>query len=414
MNKIMEHVYLARQVILREDASLFAYEVLYRDSKKRSGVTDDRYASSAVISSILNRFGAKEILKGKRAFIKIDEKFLLSDLIFTIPNEFFIFSLFDDIEMDERIIERMEQLHHKGYVLGVSDTVLNIHTLEKYNVVHHCISYFKLDFSQELDKDAESMIEHLKRSNVEIIGAKIDTQEKFELAKKVGCDYFQGYFFAKPKILENEKFEASRANVLHLYNLLMQETNIDELTNEFEKNPEISLQLLQFINSGAFFFMKPISSIHHVITLLGRVKLAQWLMLMIYSKSVSNKNEHSPLMEMIQTRAIMMEKVLKIIKPESGSNMLGEAYFVGVLSLLNVVLGGDLEELLKSLHISQEVRDAILEGKGLLGDIFQLVKDVEAFNVEGIIIFETKYHLDPQSIKKALAECIEIEKKLAK
>lgn len=167
----------------------------------------------------------------------------------------------------------------------------------------------------------------------------------------------------------------------------MQETNIDELTNEFEKNPEISVQLLQFINSGAFFFMKPISSIHHVITLLGRVKLAQWLMLMIYSKSVSSKNEHSPLMEMIQTRAVMMEKVLKIIKPESGSNMLGEAYFVGVLSLINVVLGGDLEELLKNLHISQEVRDAILEGKGLLGDIFQLVKDVEAFNVEGIIIF---------------------------
>lgn len=407
----MEHVYLARQVILRDDASLFAYEVLYRDSKKRSEVKDDRYASSAVISSILNRFGTKEVLKEKRAFVKIDEKFLLSDLIFSIPNEFFVFSLFDDIEMDERIVERLHQLHKKGYVIAVSDTTLTIHTFEKYNVIMEAISYFKLDMSQELEKEVETMIETLKASNIKVIGSKIDTHEKFDLAKEIGCDYFQGYYFAKPKILESEKLEASRANVLHLYNLLMQETNIDELANEFEKNPEISLQLLQFINSGAFFFMKRISSIHHVITLLGRMKLAEWLMLMIYSKSVSNSKEHSPLMHTIQTRAVMMEKVLKVVKPDSRSNLLGEAYFTGILSALDVVLNAPLEELLDSLHISNEVRDAILEHKGLLGDIFQLVQDVEVFNVEGIITFETKYNLDPKSIKKALADSIDFEVK---
>lgn len=407
----MEHVYLARQVILRDDASLFAYEVLYRDAKKRSGVTDDRYASSAVISSILNRFGTKEVLKEKRAFIKIDEKFLLSDLIFSVPSEFFIFSLFDDIEMDERILERLHQLHKKGYVLAISDTTLTIHTFEKYHVVMDYISYFKLDLSKDLEKEVETMIESLQQSNIKVIGSKIDTHEKFDLAKEIGCNYFQGYYFAKPKILESEKLEASRANVVHLYNLLMQDTNIDELASEFEKNPEISLQLLQFINSGTFFFMKRISSIHHVITLLGRMKLAEWLMLMIYSKTVSNSNGHTPLMQTIQTRAVMMEKVLKVVKPDSRSNMLGEAYFTGILSALDVVLGAPLPELLESLHISNEVRDAILEHKGLLGDIFQLVQDVEVFNIEGIIMFETKYNLEPTSIKKALADSIDFEVK---
>jgi c-di-GMP phosphodiesterase len=410
----MEHIYLARQVILRDDTSLFAYEVLYRDSTKHCNVGNDRYASSAVISGILNRFGTKEVLKGKRAFIKIDEKFLLSDLIFSIPNEFFIFSLFDDIEMDERIVERLEQLHHKGYMLGISDATLNIHTFEKYNVILDCISYFKLDFSQEFEEEVGSMIETLNESRVKVIASKVDTHEKFEQAKELGCDYFQGYYFAKPKILTNNKFEASRANVLHLYNLLMQETNIDELTSEFEKNPEISIQLLQFINSGAFFFMKRISSIHHVITLLGRVKLAQWLMLMIYSKSVSNTSGHSPLMEMVQTRAVMMENILKVVKPDSGSNMLGEAYFVGVLSLIGTILESDTKELLEELHISDEVKSAILDQKGLLGDIFQVVKYVEAFDVEGISMFETKYNLDPTSIKKAIAESIDFEGKFGR
>ncbi len=405
--KIMEHLYLARQVILEEDASLFAYEVLYRDSKKRSDVHDDRYASASVISSILNRFGTKEILKGKRTFVKIDEKFLLSDLIYTIPHEFFIFSLFDDIEMDGRIVERIETLHHKKYVFAVSDTVLSLHTFEKYNVLMDCISYIKIDFSKDLEADTKSMIASLHESGVKVVGAKIDTHEKFNLAQALGCDLFQGYYFAKPKLLENEKIEPSRAAVLHLYNLIMNETNIDELAIEFENNPEISLQLLQFINSGAFFFMKRISSIHHVITLLGRVKLAQWLMLMIYSKSVARSTEEEPLMELIKVRTKMMEKVLKVVRPESRSNMIGEARFVGMLSLLDVVFHTPLYEILRSLHISNEVRDALLEKEGLLGEIYQLVLDVEVLNIEGIKMFEAKYNLDRIMLQEALADCIE-------
>lgn len=407
----MEHVYLARQVILREDASLFAYEVLYRDADKTSRINNNRFASSAVISAILNRFGTKEVLKEKQAFIKIDEKFLLGDLIFTIPHESFIFSLFDDIEMNARVIERIEQLHNKGYTLAISDTSVDIHTFEKYRVIINFLSYIKIDFSQELDKDIKDIIKNFQESGVKVIASKVDTHEKFDHAKELGCDYFQGYYFAQPKIMEKDSFHASRANVLHLYNLLMQETNIDELASEFEKNPEISVQLLQFINSGAFFFMKRISSIHHVITLLGRVKLAEWLMLMIYSKSVGPDNEHSPLMQMVQTRAVLMEKILKVVKPDARSNMKGEAYFVGVLSLLDVVLGSSMEELLESLHISNEVRDAIMFKKGLLGDIFQLVLDVEAFHIEGITIFETKYNLDPKSIRTALADSIDFEAK---
>ncbi|WP_428737503.1 EAL and HDOD domain-containing protein [Sulfurimonas sp.] len=410
----MEHIYLARQVILRDDLSLFAYEVLYRDSQKGNKVENDRYASSAVISSVLNRFGTKEVLLGKRAFIKVDEKFLLSDLIFSIPNEFFIFSLFDDIEVDEKIVQRLEQLHRQGYLLGISDAALNLHTFTKYSNVLDYFSYFKLDFSQKFEDEVETMLETLKESRIKIVGSKIDTHEKFELAQELGCDYFQGYFFAEPKILENKKFEAYRVNVLHLYNLLMQETNIDELTSEFEKNPEISIQLLQFINSGAFFFRKKIASIHHVITLLGRMKLAQWLMLMIYSKSVSNDSGHSPLMEMVQTRAVMMENILKVVKPDSGSNMLGEAYFVGVLSLMDVVFGISLRELLDGLFVSDEVKDAILEGKGLLGNIFEVVKNVEAFDIGKIMAFEEKYSLEQESIKKAIAQSIDFEGKFGR
>ncbi len=107
----------------------------------------------------------------------------------------------------------------------------------------------------------------------------------------------------------------------------MQDTNIDEITEEFEKNHALTIQLLQFINSGYFNFSKRISSIHHVLTLIGRVYLSQWLMLMVYSKSVSKSGGVSPLILMAKSRTELMEGFLKAINPNVKSDILGEAYF---------------------------------------------------------------------------------------
>jgi len=178
-----------------------------------------------------------------------------------------------------------------------------------------------------------------------------------------------------------------------LYNLLMEDTNIDEITAEFEKNPEITVQLLQFINSGTFHFRKKISSIHHVLTLVGRIPLSQWLMLMIYSKSVSHSQSHSPLMLMVRNRTTLMQSILKKVDFNVQSNMLGEAYFVGLLSLVDVALNAELKVILKHINISREVRDALLRNKGLLGEIFVLVKAIESFDTKIIEEFEKKYNL---------------------
>ena len=96
----MQNIYLGRQPIIDADSKLRAYEILYRDSSKRSNINGDRQASASVISSVLNKFGKTAILGDKRAFVKIDEKFLINDLIFSVPNQFFIFYLLESIEIN--------------------------------------------------------------------------------------------------------------------------------------------------------------------------------------------------------------------------------------------------------------------------------------------------------------------------
>ncbi len=403
----MEHVYLGRQPIIDKKEDLYAYEILYRDNHKKSNITDGRYASAAVINNVLNKFGTQALLGTHKAFVKIDQKFLMNDIIFSIPKEFFIFSILDTIEMNERVIERVQQLFAKEYILCINDTTLTEEHLQKYKPILKELSYFKVNFQEEIHSNIKDLIGELKSHNIKVIGTRIEDNIYYDLAKSSGCDLFQGYFLAKPNIMENAKYDPTQLNILKLYNLLMQDTNIDEITKEFEKNHALTIQLLQFINSGYFNFRNTISSIHHVLTLVGRIHLSQWLMLMVYSKSVSKSDGVSPLILMAKSRTELMEGLLKAVEPKAKSNALGEAYFVGVLSLIDAIFGVELADVLEKLHISDEVKDALLKNKGILGELYVLVREIESFNTKSITDFTLKHKIDPIVIKNLILDSIE-------
>ncbi len=403
----MENVYLGRQPILDTKGNLTAYEILYRDSNKLSNVINDRFASASVISNILNKFGTSALLGNRRAFVKVDEKFLLHDIIFSIPKEFFIFSLFKDVNMNERVVERLQQLHTKGYLLAINDISLDSDSLKEYSKVYKELSYIKVNIDKDINPEMKEMISEMKSHNIKVVGSKIEDNEHYELAKKVGCEMFQGYFFAKPNIVQNAKYESSQLNVLKLYNLLINDTNIDEITSEFENNFEITVQLLRYMNSCVFHFRNRISSVHHILTLVGRQPLAQWLMLMIYSKSVRRTSKHSPLILMVKNRTELMENILRAVNPNVKSNALGEAYFVGVLSLVGTLFSVELEKVLHDLNISNEVVDALLKDKGILGEIYALIRDIEAFDTKSVHIFTSKYNLGTHEIEDIILKSME-------
>ncbi len=403
----MEQVYLGRQPILDKKGELIAYEVLYRDSNKETNITNDRFASASVISSVLNKFGTGAILGNRPAFVKIDEKFLLHDIIFSVPKEFFIFTLFNSIEMSERVVERIQKLHKKGYRLAINDMVLNEKNMQQYENVLNEISFVKIILDHNVSVKIDSHISQLQSKNIKVIAAKIENNDDYALAKKLGCDMFQGYFFAKPNIIENAKYESSQMNVLRLYNMLITDTNIDEITQEFENNYEITVQLLRFINSASFSFRNRISSIHHILMLVGRIPLSQWLMLMIYSKSVSKGKKHSPLMLMVKNRTELMENILKVVDPNVKSNALGEAYFTGVLSLIDTLFGVELEDILKKMNISDDVKGALLHDEGVLGDIYKLIRDIELFNTRAIREFSVMYDIEPEQIGQVVLKSME-------
>ena len=390
----MDNIYIARQPILDENNEIFAYELLYRDDESKANIRNSRLATVAVLSSTLNKFGIKNLLGNKKAFIKADEKFLMHEIIFTIPKEHFIFSLQLGSKIDKKMKSRIEELYLLGYSFAINDSLIDDVIISHCNELKDFISYLKIDINSLSDN-----ISLVKNKDIKLIATKVENDEMLSKAKEHGFTYVQGFFFSKPKILEQEQFDSEATNVINLCNKLMQDTDIDEVVVEFERNPAVTIQLLKFINSGAFHFRQNLSSIKQVLTLVGKTKLTQWLMLMVYS-SDEKKTKNSPLMEKVRSRSLLMESVSKLISKELSS----KAYFVGVLSLMNVLFNVSLRAILKEMNVDKQIREALLHKKGRLGEIYLFVQALEDFDTQEIEFFSKKNNISQEDLERLTIE----------
>jgi EAL and modified HD-GYP domain-containing signal transduction protein len=115
---------------------------------------------------------------------------------------------------------------------------------------------------------------------------------------------------------------------------------------------------------------------------------------------------------MVKNRTELMEGILKILDPSVRSNALGEAYLVGVLSLIDTIFGMELELILERMNISDSVNDALLHGDGQLGEIFHLVKAIEVFDTKAVAQFEHSHKLPEGALSELVLESMKEVQKL--
>jgi len=401
-----KNFYLARQPILNSKQEIVGYELLYRDSEESAQYANERHATAALLVNVLNQAGLHKVVGDKLAFVNIDDRFLRHEIVDTIPPETFIFEVTSSSNLDDLTVERIEVLHKKGYKFCL-DAIDYLH-INEYKKLLPYLSYCKVDMNSFEKDHVDEIIRLLHDNNVLAIAAKVEDEGVFQNCEARDFDVFQGYYFAKPNIIKDQKLDADQASLFQISNLLQTGGEISEVVVAFEKSPALIVQLLRFINSAAFHFKNRISSINQVITLLGRNSLIQWLMLLLYSKTLSSRMSlENPLILMVKHRTDMMVSLLKMIKANSSSEEKSKAYFVGVFSLMDTLLHMPLEDILNEFHIDDHVKEALFEQKGELGELYSIVLAIEHFETDKIDAFIKKYGLNKAEFEKMMLENIQ-------
>ena len=398
----MSSSYIGRQPIVDIRGSLLAYDLLSPQKLDDS----DENATSSLINNLQSAFGIDRILGKRLGFIRVDHRFILHGLLGMLPKERVVYALVENTEVTPELAARLRELRSEGFRFAINDFAFTDENVVKFSPLFPYLEFVKIDMirSGRIKRDD---VARLKALGLNVIGSKIESHDIHAECSGKGFGYFEGYFISKPKTLQNTSFSVEQAAVIHLWNLLREDVSIDELVQEFEKNHMVSLKLLRFINSAVFSLRHPVSSIRHVLTLLGREPLKQWLMLLMFSENEGSDYHSIPLLLMVVNRTELMTKLVDLVVPNPTKKERDTAYFVGMLSLIHLLFQMPHREILRKLNVEPQIERALFEGDGFYGELLSAVRSIEMMDVEGIERFLEQHGFDYPVLEPIIAEAME-------
>jgi hypothetical protein len=167
---------------------------------------------------------------------------------------------------------------------------------------------------------------------------------------------------------------ASRALALQLVQLVTADADTHEIEAVLRRDPTLSYQLLRVVNSLGMGVSRQITSFSQAILIMGRAQLRRWLNLMLFSSRQGDERS-AMLLARVAVRARCMELLAKASGMDKGSQE--AAFMTGMFSLLGILFGMSLAEVLKPLKISDAIRSAVLEKNGELGALLDTVEEAE-------------------------------------
>ncbi|SFN14092.1 EAL and modified HD-GYP domain-containing signal transduction protein [Formivibrio citricus] len=366
--------HLGRQPIVNRKGELVAYELLFRSGQQNHAqVTDDFLATAHVIQNAFTQIGLNQVLGHRLGFINVNADLLMSDVLELLPKQQIVLEILETVKITPDLIKRCIELHHQGFQIALDDV---IEITPEYKPLLPHIQFIKLDLLAATPAQIGKAIKELERYRIKLLAEKIDSPEQRDNCMKLGFDLFQGYFFAKPIIISGQKPSPSQTALLKLLNLVHSDAETDAIETAFKLAPDLTVNLLKLVNSVACGLNCKIDSVARAVTVLGRKQIERWVQLLMFTQQAGERGSADPLAQTAAIRGRLMELIAKQRFPYN-QELPDKAFMVGMFSLLEALFHMPLKELITPLNLSDDVRDALLEHRGPLGQMLAHAADME-------------------------------------
>jgi len=393
-------LFLGRQPILDGSGKIVAFELLFRRNEINSAdVLDDTQASSHVISSAFGTLGMEAALGGCQCYINVGRELLFSDVIELLPPNKVMLELLENVRVDYDVVERCKNLSAKGYRLALDDFVYD----ETYEPLLSLVNVVKVDLTlQSLDEAVDAICRIRARHPVKAItflAEKVERLEEFERLRRSGFDLFQGYFFARPHQLSIRRVDPSAVATLKVLEIVVRGGDTKEIEDALKVDPVLCYNLLRLANSVVMGTSRSATSLRQAILLLGQQQIRRWLQLIIFAQNGGVTGR--ALLHLAASRGRLMEAM-------AGENqeMQDRAFTTGILSLVDVLLDHPMEDILSQLNANEEIRLALLERRGWLGERLRLCESLESGEGNESVCLAAQMGLDALMLMKIQIEAL--------
>ena len=371
---------LGRQPIMNKEEKIFAYELLFRseESSQQAHVIDGSLSTARVIVSTLSGIGAHEVLGEHQGVINVEYDLLMSDALAILPCGKIILELHQNLPVTGDVIARCRKLKDSGFVLALDNQTFR----QENKALYESIDIIGIDLRQTSSDRLRADIGQYRQFPVKILAQKVETRTEFNECQSLGVDYFQGFYFAKPTIIQKNKINEITGSLLRIVHQIINDADIEVIVRIVKESPGLTYKLLLLANSVTVGSRREIDSVRHAVSLLGRDQIRRWAQLELFASGNSQELE-SPLVDMALVRASFMEYLTKCHPLLRGfRDAADRAFLTGTLSMMESIYNVHIEDIIKSVELADDVKIALLRRAGLFGEMLTFVEALEQLDFD--------------------------------
>ena len=385
-----ENVFIARQPIFNRALKIYGYELLFRSSETSDSFSDaNSLSATAVVFGGLFEQGIDRIVGKEKAFVNFDYEFIMSDMIELINPETLVIEVLETVKFDSALLARIQELRNKGYQIALDDfkedyfgcPAVSLSDIIKYDIIATPLHTLYAEVRDAVSK------------NRVLLAEKVETEEEYQKAKRMGFQLFQGYFFSRPKIVSDTlrtKKTPKAVYIQLLKELKKKDFSYDSISRYVESDVNLSYRLLCIISHKK---EDQYDSIRNALVHMGRNEIERWISGVMLQNVAADKPD-----ELFKLSLLRSKFGEYIAAHSSLKDRKDEAAMMFLFSLLDVILDSSMEDALKNLAISKDITDALINGTGVFAPLCMLMKSYENGDWNEVIRCARAINVGPESL----------------
>ncbi len=385
---------IARQAIVNAQQAVIGYELFNRS---RTGPAHTAATDVALVFTALSHAGTEELVGKKLIFVNCTHESLTGGHLELVDPEKVVLEIppLGHVATEEVTtrLPILTALRERGFHLAFNHTVLQ----STYASWLPLADYIKLDLSTLAPDQLAVLISYANRhSQADLIAEKVETAQQYDMASSKGIQMFQGYWFARPSVVQAKLVSPSQASILELINLVRKQASTDAIEDVLKKDAGLAFNLMRLINSSGFGLTREITSFRQAVMLMGLKKLFRWAALLLTTSRTGGPP--SSVGQTAVVRGRLMELLALETQPQEEAD---EAFVVGIFSLLDAMLGMPMPAALNLLSVPEAVSAALLHREGYLGALLNLAEACESSDDDAFNQAASTVHLSSPQINGA-------------
>ncbi|MBN1956568.1 MAG: HDOD domain-containing protein [Desulfuromonadales bacterium] len=359
---------LASQPIYNVQKDLYGFELLFRHELFASAEAyGEDLATSEVVLNLCTGINQQIDQFSRPIFINLNKGLLLSDAFLPLPPGRVVIELPASIQIDDALVSAIQKWRNEGFSFALDG--FDFHP--RYQAILNDISYLKVDVLSESIDSLAAKMSRVENKSAIWIAERVETELQYNQFKDLGFSLFQGYFLARPSVIQGQTVRGKINTTITTVNAVSHpEIEVDKMAEVVSRDPNLATQLLKIVNSPVCGLLRPMGSIKDAIVYMGLIQVRKWIIMMSLLNETTTCNGA---IHLVLTRAKACENYAEVALGVKSD----QAFLVGLLSGVNLLFGIDNELFLQQLSLQPDIDRAILEEEGILGQILSEVKKAE-------------------------------------